>query len=205
MKETTHSLERIVKTRLPTAYGDFQLYLFKDTVTQKEHMAMVKGDIGTSSEPVLTRIHSECLTGEVFGSLRCDCQWQLNNALEQISKRGTGILVYLRQEGRGIGLASKLEAYNLQDQGLDTIEANVKLGFDADLREYRAGAAILEHLHVRNIDLITNNPIKAESLLALGIKISRVIPSHAKYTPENKRYLQTKATQLGHNIPLCTE
>ncbi len=205
MKEASHNLERIVKTRLPTAYGDFQLYLFKDNATHKEHLAMVKGDIGTATEPVLARIHSECLTGEVFGSLRCDCQWQLNNALEQISKRGTGILVYLRQEGRGIGLSSKLLAYNLQDQGLDTVEANVKLGFDADMREYRAGAAILDHLHVRNIDLITNNPNKAESLAALGIKISSVVPSHAQHTLENKRYLQTKATQLGHNIPLCTE
>lgn len=202
MTNAQDTRQKVVKTRLPTKYGAFSLHLFEEAKTKKEHLALVMGDITQGEEPVLTRLHSECLTGEVFGSLRCDCQWQLQNAMKEIAELGRGVIVYLRQEGRGIGLRAKLEAYNLQDLGLDTVEANIKLGFHADLRDYQPAADILKSLGVSRVSLISNNPIKAQELANNGIAVEGTVPSLAEPNDENRRYLQTKATQLGHSLPI---
>jgi 3,4-dihydroxy 2-butanone 4-phosphate synthase / GTP cyclohydrolase II len=182
---------------LPTDYGDFQLHLYRSLIDDVHHLALVKGTI-SPDEPTLVRVHSECLTGDVFGSRKCDCGDQLQAALKHISDVGTGVLVYMRQEGRGIGLAAKIRAYKLQEEGLDTVEANEKLGFPTDLREYGTGAQILVDLGVRHIRLLTNNPKKVIGLEGYGLNIVEQLPIKAESNPHNARYLQTKRTKMGH-------
>jgi 3,4-dihydroxy 2-butanone 4-phosphate synthase / GTP cyclohydrolase II len=196
-----HLVERLVSTRLPTRHGEFILHLYRSVLDQKEHLALVKGDIH-QNEPTLVRVHSECLTGDVFGSSRCDCNEQLNAALRMIDQAGNGVLVYMRQEGRGIGLVNKLKAYRLQDEGLDTVEANEKLGFRADLRDYGFGAQILRDLGVGKIRLLTNNPKKVVGLGGYGLDIIERLPLEMGPNPHNERYLQTKRDKLGHLILL---
>ena len=194
-KEKLIELEQVVK--LPTDYGDFNLHLFHSVLDGQHHMALVKGKID-SSKPILVRVHSECLTGDVFGSKRCDCGHQLHDALRCIEAVGSGVLVYMRQEGRGIGFAAKIHAYRLQEQGLDTVEANLKLGYSADLREYGLGAQILHELGVRKMRLLTNNPKKVVGLTGYGLKIVEQVPIRIKANRHNKNYLKTKRSKLGH-------
>jgi len=195
-KYETH-IKREVKTTLPTDFGGFTIYGYSNQLDGKEHIALVKGDLKTN-KPILTRVHSECLTGDVFGSLRCDCGPQLNEALEQIAKADHGVLIYMRQEGRGIGLLNKLKAYELQDKGFDTVEANLELGFAPDLREYDLSAQILLDLGVHQIDLLTNNPDKLTGLESYGITINKRIPLQMPSSEENKQYMQTKFEKMGH-------
>lgn len=195
-------LENLVQTRIPTQYGDFVLHYFSNNIDNKEHIAFVKGDIsGQKSVPV--RIHSECFTGDVLGSRRCDCGEQLDKALQMISTAGQGILIYLRQEGRGIGLLKKLQAYNLQDQGMDTVDANIHLGHLADEREYTVAALILQNLNVLSIRLITNNPSKIDELKKLGINVEDRISIEPVYHSDNRSYMKTKAEKMSHllNVP----
>lgn len=187
--------EQVVK--MPTEFGEFDLHLFRSTIDGAHHLALVKGKI-TGSKPMLVRVHSECLTGDVFGSRRCDCGSQLHAALQRIEAEGAGVLVYMRQEGRGIGLAAKIHAYKLQEKGLDTVEANEKLGFPMDLREYGLGAQILTDLGVRRIRLLTNNPRKVVGLRGYGLQIVEQLPIRSKPNPDNARYLATKRTKMGH-------
>ena len=182
---------------LPTEYGTFSLYLYRSLIDDVHHLALVKGTI-SGEKPTLVRVHSECLTGDVFGSLRCDCGDQLHAALQQIDEAGSGVLVYMRQEGRGIGLAAKIRAYKLQEQGLDTVEANEKLGYPMDLREYGTGAQILVDLGVRQIRLLTNNPKKVVGLEGYGLNIIEQLRIKAPENPHNERYLQTKRLKMGH-------
>ncbi|MCE1189977.1 MAG: bifunctional 3,4-dihydroxy-2-butanone-4-phosphate synthase/GTP cyclohydrolase II [Ignavibacteria bacterium] len=192
-------IENLVDVKLPTHLGEFQLYMFKSKIDQKEHLALVKGTIDPE-QPVLVRMHSECFTGDVFHSLRCDCHDQLNNSLERISQEESGVLVYMRQEGRGIGLHNKLLAYKLQDNGKDTVEANEALGFPADLRDYGLGAQILRQLGIRKIRLLTNNPRKVIGLKGYGLEIVERLPIEIAPNENNLRYLQTKRDKLGHLI-----
>lgn len=190
-------VKKVVEVNLPTLYGDFRLHLYNNVIDGKEHMALVKGDI-TTPEPVLVRVHSECFTGDTLGSLRCDCQSQLHAAMRQVEREGRGVVVYMRQEGRGIGLTNKLLAYALQDQGQDTVEANEALGFKADLRDYGLGAQILVDLGIREMRLMTNNPKKVVGLESYGLRIVERVPLVTETNEYNERYLQTKQSKLGH-------
>ncbi|MFW9615503.1 GTP cyclohydrolase II [Aquabacterium sp.] len=190
-------VEFLAEARVPTAHGSFTMKLFREPSTGLEHIAMVMGDVTGSA---LVRVHSECMTGDVFGSLRCDCGPQLDFAMREIGKKGSGVVVYLRQEGRGIGLANKLRAYQLQDQGMDTVEANQHLGFPADLRNFDIAAQILSQLGVSSVKLMTNNPRKVSTLESAGVKIEERVPVRSDVQPENERYLGTKARKLGHHI-----
>ena len=190
-------IERVSEAKLPTMHGAFKAVAYRSTVDSAEHVAMVMGEV-SSDEPVLVRVHSECLTGDVFGSLRCDCGAQMEMALEAIAKERSGIFLYMRQEGRGIGLHNKLRAYALQDSGLDTVEANAKLGFPPDLRHYGVGAQILVDLGVRQMRLLTNNPRKVVGLDSYGLEIVERVSIKTHSTKENRQYLQTKRDKLGH-------
>ena len=185
------------QARLPTRYGELVSWVYVDAVTHAHHAALVLGDVSDGT-PVLARIHSECLTGDVFGSLRCDCGVQLDRALEQISEEGRGVLLYLRQEGRGIGLFNKIRAYALQDEGLDTVEANEHLGFPADARDYRVAAQMLGALKVKRLRLLTNNPKKLEALADHGLEVVERVPLVVPPSPENRAYLNTKSEKMGH-------
>jgi 3,4-dihydroxy 2-butanone 4-phosphate synthase/GTP cyclohydrolase II len=192
-------IERVAEARLPTRYGDFTVFAYKSVVDPDQHLALVMGDIKRGG-PVLVRVHSECTTGDVFGSRRCDCGQQLDHAMHAIASAGAGVFLYMRQEGRGIGLHNKIKAYELQDKGLDTVEANESLGFPADLRHYGVGAQILCDLGVRKIRLLTNNPKKVVGLEAYGLEIVERIPIQVASTSENADYLETKRVKLGHLI-----
>ncbi|WP_127060756.1 bifunctional 3,4-dihydroxy-2-butanone-4-phosphate synthase/GTP cyclohydrolase II [Veillonella sp. 3627] len=187
------------ETKLPTKFGDFRIIVFKNEVDHKEHLMIVKGDVRGKSD-VLMRIHSECLTGDVFGSHRCDCGEQLENALRSIEEQGEGIVIYMRQEGRGIGLTNKIKAYTLQDQGYDTVEANVKLGFPPDMREYSLAAQMLRELDVKSVKLLTNNPEKKEDLERWGITVSKRVPIVIKANSINAKYLNTKKEKMRHML-----
>ena len=190
-------VQRAVEARLPTRYGQFTVMAYRSAVDATEHTALVKGDI-SDDDAVLVRVHSECLTGDVFGSLRCDCGAQIEMALRKIAEEGRGVFLYMRQEGRGIGFHNKLRAYALQDQGMDTVEANIALGFAPDLRDYGVGAQILADLGLHNIRLLTNNPKKVIGLESYGIQIVETVPLIAPATPYNTHYLETKQKKLGH-------
>ncbi len=192
-------IELGAKAGLPTCFGDFQILVFKNSLDDKEHLAIVKGDV-KGKKDVLLRIHSECLTGDVFGSKRCDCGEQLHNALHRIEDQGEGVVIYMRQEGRGIGLTNKIKAYALQEEGLDTVEANEKLGFPADMREYHLAAQIIRYLGIESIRLMTNNPAKTHGLEDLGINISNREPIVIEANDVNKDYLHTKAVKMGHQL-----
>ena len=197
IREKLVEREQVVK--LPTDYGDFDLHLYRSKLDGAHHLALVKGTI-SSNKAVLVRVHSECLTGDVFGSRRCDCGNQLHAALRQISEEGDGVLVYMRQEGRGIGLAAKIHAYKLQEEGLDTVEANAKLGFGSDLRDYGLGAQILFDLGVRKFRFLTNNPKKVVGLEGYGIQMVEQVPIRGEANPHNARYLETKRLKMGHSL-----
>ncbi len=195
--------EKLVKkeiiTHLPTRYGAFELHLYTNTMDNQEHLALVKGDI-SDGEPVLVRVHSECLTGDTFGSLRCDCKDQLNAAMMMVEREGRGVVLYMRQEGRGIGLANKLRAYNLQDSGFDTVQANIELGFRDDLRDYGIGAQILADLGIKKMRLLTNNPKKVVGLKSYGLEIVERLPIESLPNDINEPYLRTKRDKMGHLI-----
>jgi 3,4-dihydroxy 2-butanone 4-phosphate synthase/GTP cyclohydrolase II len=190
-------VERVETVKLPTDYGKFDLHLYRSKLDNQHHLALVHGDVA-GREKVLVRVHSECLTGDVFGSRRCDCGSQLHQAMRQVAAAGRGVIVYMRQEGRGIGLAPKIKAYKLQEQGYDTVEANEKLGYEMDLREYGLGAQILVDLGLKTIRLLTNNPKKIVGLEGYGLKIVEQVPIRVKPNPHNERYLKTKRQKMGH-------
>ncbi|HEY80345.1 MAG TPA: GTP cyclohydrolase II [Anaerolineae bacterium] len=194
-------VQQLACARIPTDYGKFYLCLYENSKDDKEHLALVMGEV-RDQDNVLVRVHSECFTGDVLGSRRCDCGDQLHGAMRIIGEAGQGVVLYLRQEGRGIGLLDKLRAYNLQDQGYDTVEANLMLGHQADEREYDIAAAMLADLGVRSILLLTNNPDKVESLRALGVDVRERVPIQAPVRPENAFYLSTKAIRMRHQIDL---
>ncbi len=195
-------IERVVEARIPTRHGDFRAVGFKSLVDERQHVALVKGDIG-DGEAVLTRVHSECLTGDVFGSVRCDCGDQLDWALQKVAEEGRGVVLYIRgHEGRGIGLLHKLAAYRLQDEGMDTVDANVNLGLPVDSRDYGVGSQILYDLGVRSMRLMTNNPTKRAGIEGYGLSILERIPIPVSATDENRGYLETKVDRLGHDLDL---
>jgi 3,4-dihydroxy 2-butanone 4-phosphate synthase/GTP cyclohydrolase II len=192
-------VERVVGVRLPTDHGEFQAVAYRELLTGKQHMALVKGDVA-GKEDVLVRVHSECLTGDVFHSMRCDCGEQLAYALDRIDQEGLGVLLYLSQEGRGIGLLNKLKAYELQEQGYDTVEANLELGFPADAREYGIGSQILADLGLSTIRILTNNPKKISGISGFGLSVTGQVPIEMEANSENRRYLETKRDKMGHAI-----
>jgi 3,4-dihydroxy 2-butanone 4-phosphate synthase/GTP cyclohydrolase II len=198
-RRTEKLIERVTSVRLPTAYGDFTAVAFRETLTGKHHVALVHGEV-EGAENVLVRVHSECLTGDVFHSLRCDCGEQLALALGQIASEDRGVLLYMAQEGRGIGLLNKLKAYELQEAGLDTVEANIELGFPADAREYGIGSQILADLGLSTIRILTNNPRKIAGIEAFGLKVVEQVPIEVRPNAENQRYLATKKAKLGHRL-----
>jgi 3,4-dihydroxy 2-butanone 4-phosphate synthase/GTP cyclohydrolase II len=197
-------VDRVSEVNLPTKFGTFKAVGYRDKMSNEEHIALVMGEIN-SEEPVLARVHSECLTGDVFGSQRCDCGGQLDEALRRISNEGKGILLYMRQEGRGIGLLNKLKAYHLQDNGMDTVEANEALGFPADLRDYGIGAEILADLGARKLRLMTNNPKKISGIFGFGLKVIERIPIEIDHNKNNQFYLSTKKVKLGHMLNVGVE
>ena len=192
-------IEEIVQVDMPTQYGHFKLIAFQEKNSSNEHLALVKGKLNPD-EPVLVRVHSSCFTGDILGSLRCDCGEQLHKAMEMVEKEGVGVILYMNQEGRGIGLLNKLKAYRLQEEGLDTVEANLHLGFQTDQRDYGVGAQILRHLGITRLRLLTNNPKKRVGLIGYGLEIVENIPVRVEPNPHNERYLQTKRDKLGHEI-----
>ena len=196
-REHEKLITRVAETRLPTKYGEFTAIAYKSMIDADEHVALIKGDVATE-DPVLVRVHSQCLTGDTFGSLRCDCGEQIERALDLISQADKGVFLYMRQEGRGIGLHNKLKAYELQDSGLDTVQANESLGFAADLRWYGIGAQILVDLGVKNIRQLTNNPKKVVGLESFGLNLTERVPIVVPPNDENRKYLETKRTKLGH-------
>ena len=198
---TERIVERQVDVKLPTRYGDFDLVAYKQTTTGEEHLALIKGT-WEPNDPVLVRVHSSCVTGDIFASCRCDCGPQLHRAMEMIDAEGKGVIVYMQQEGRGIGLMNKLKAYKLQEQGADTVEANAMLGFDMDPRDYGVGAQILHDLGVRKMRLLTNNPRKRTGLVGYGLEIVENLPIEIEANAHNERYLRTKKEKLGHSLRL---
>ena len=191
------TIRYIATSKLPTQWAVFEMHGFEDTETGKEHVALTLGDVG-SGDPVLARAHSECLTGDALFSLRCDCGHQLREAMRRIAEEGQGTILYLRQEGRGIGLGNKIKAYELQDEGADTVEANEALGFGADMRDYGMVPYMLEHLNIKKLRLMTNNPVKMESLQKAGIDVVERLPINIDANPHNAKYLETKAGKMGH-------
>jgi len=194
-------VDRVAETTMPTKYGEFKLYGYRSAIDVDEHAALVMGDISTP-EPVLVRVHSQCVTGDVFGSQRCDCGEQLDMALKRIADEGRGVVVYMRQEGRGIGFHNKVRAYHLQDQGMDTVEANEALGFAADRRDYGIGMQILLDLGLSRITLLTNNPAKRAGLEGYGLEVVERAPIMATPNEHNRRYLETKRDKMGHFIDM---
>jgi len=197
--KTESLIDREVDVKLPTAYGSFELFAYKQNTTGQEHLALVKGE-WKKDEPILVRVHSSCLTGDIFGSCRCDCGPQLHKAMQMIEKEGKGVIVYMNQEGRGIGLLNKLKAYKLQEAGKDTVEANQELGFKPDERDYGVGAQILRDLGVSKLKLMTNNPTKRAGLIGYGLEIVEIIPLEIESNEHNRHYLQTKRDKMGHTI-----
>ena len=187
------------EAKLPTPHGEFKIRVFHEAETGMDHVVLTLGDM-SGPDPVLVRMHSECLTGDVFGSMRCDCGAQLNAAMDMVRERGWGALLYLRQEGRGIGLHAKIQAYHLQDEGANTLDANLMLGLPADARNYRIAAEMLETMKINRVCLITNNPDKVEQLSDLGVDVVERMPLVVGVSDENRRYLETKALRMGHNI-----
>jgi len=191
------SVRYIASSRLPTDYGVFDMHGFEDAQANKEHVVLTMGDVADGA-PVLVRVHSECLTGDAWFSMRCDCGSQLQASLKKIAEEGRGALIYLRQEGRGIGLLNKIKAYKLQDEGADTVEANEQLGFGADMRDYSMLAPMLEHLNIKSVRLITNNPRKVTAFEEIGVEVCERLELKTGRNPHNEKYLQTKAGKLGH-------
>jgi 3,4-dihydroxy 2-butanone 4-phosphate synthase/GTP cyclohydrolase II len=196
---TDSLIEELVRVDMPTAFGHFTLVAFKEKLSGAEHLALVKGS-WQPNEPVLTRVHSSCFTGDILSSLRCDCGEQLHNAMRKIEQEGKGVIVYMNQEGRGIGLINKLKAYQLQENGLDTVEANLQLGFGMDDRDYGVGAQILRYLGITQLRLLSNNPRKRAGLKGYGLEVTEVIPIETSPNSYNLKYLETKRDKLGHDI-----
>lgn len=194
-------IERLVEVKLPTQKGDFQMVAFRDINNDMEHLALFKGT-WSADEPVLVRVHSSCMTGDIFGSCRCDCGPQLHKAMEMIEQEGKGLIVYMNQEGRGIGLVNKLKAYQLQEQGLDTVEANLQLGFKADSRDYGIGAQIIREMGISKMRLMSNNPMKRSGLIGYGLEVVENVPMEIESNQHNDLYLQTKRDKLGHSLKL---
>ena len=199
--KTETSIEKIIDVKMPTKYGDFEMVLYKNTNTDEEHLALVKGK-WKENEPVLVRVHSSCMTGDIFGSCRCDCGPQLQEAMEVIEKEGKGAIIYMNQEGRGIGLANKLKAYKLQEEGLDTIEANIKLGFKGDERDYGIGAQIIRDLGISKMKLMSNNPKKRTGLIGYGLEVVENVALEIGSNEHNESYLKTKRDKMGHSLKL---